>query len=222
MPIEYEYPKTVGDGDRTKTTHPAFAQISASRVTGGTYLYGSDFHHNHFMTISVSRSELNRDLSRDWHYARDEMIEVALSEAQWATFVSSLNQGSGVPCTLQRHDHKMIPQLPETPARIRQFDNELKDRLGAVEDDLDELAREINASKLSQKAKKGLLDTLNLATRNLTPNLTFVADQFGEHMEERTEKAKIEIEAYINSAINRAGVKALNEKAPIQIEEHNE
>jgi hypothetical protein len=84
-----------GGMDEMTTTHPAFGQIGASRVSGHIQLYDSDFHHNAYMTISIRRSELHRSLNRDWHYGRDELIEVALSEAQWATFVSAPNIGSG-------------------------------------------------------------------------------------------------------------------------------
>ena len=134
MTTAYENPVTVtedshGSRDATRTTHPAFAQITASRVSGHSILYGSDFDHNHYVTISISRSELCRNLSNDWYHSREELIEVALSEAQWATFVSSMNQGSGVACTLQHFNGKMIPQLPETVNRKAQFNGDLKETL---------------------------------------------------------------------------------------------
>jgi hypothetical protein len=44
---------TKGDRDETVTTHPAYAQIGVSRVTGQASLYGSDFKHHNFMTISA-------------------------------------------------------------------------------------------------------------------------------------------------------------------------
>lgn len=81
--------------------HPAYGQIGASRTYGGgRALYGSDFRHNSSVTIRISESEVTRDLSRDWPHATREIVEVTLSEAQWATFVSSLNMGEGTQCTL--------------------------------------------------------------------------------------------------------------------------
>src|SRR5687767_12050919 len=105
MPREYEKPTTtkrVGRTDRgTTESHPAYGQISASRVSGSINLYGSDFRHNHYVIVSIHRSVLDRDLSHDWPFPRQEIIEVALSESQWAHFVSSLNAGSGAQCTIQ-------------------------------------------------------------------------------------------------------------------------
>ena len=66
-------------------------------MRGSTNLYDSDFRHNHYMTITIRASELHRDLNRDWHFGRNELIEVALTESQWATFVSAPNMGSGLP-----------------------------------------------------------------------------------------------------------------------------
>ncbi len=45
--------------------HPAFGQISASRVTGSASLYGSDFEHHAFVEVRISRSQLKRSLARD-------------------------------------------------------------------------------------------------------------------------------------------------------------
>ena len=132
MEIEQPITKTVkgASGDpRTVTTHPAFAQIAASRVSGHTALYDSDFRHNAYMTIKIRTSELHRNLHHDWHFDREEIIEVALSEVQWATFVSAPNMGSGVPCTLQRLNGKQIPQLPDPESRADQFNAEMRNHI---------------------------------------------------------------------------------------------
>ncbi|MHC4372510.1 MAG: hypothetical protein ACYSW8_33325 [Planctomycetota bacterium] len=203
------------DENCTKTTHPAFA-------SGDTFLYGSEFRHNHYVTIEICKSEVNRDLSRDWYFSRREVIEVAMTESQWATFVSSMNMGSGIPCTIQSIDLEMVPGISHVADTRKQFDKDIRDRLRIVEQSLDDLEKAIDASRLSQKGKDELLSLLGYATQNLTPNLTFVSDQFGEHMEETFEKAKVEIEAYINAAMNRAGVEALNERATLKLQEGND
>ena len=62
------------------------------------------------------------------------IIEVAMSEAQWATFVSSLNQGSGVQCTL---DYSMqdgsIPAIAAPKDRRTQFSQELQERFAIAQ-----------------------------------------------------------------------------------------
>lgn len=219
--MKYEDPITTADEGPvggTTTTHPCFAQIGASRVSGtGTFLYASGFKHQHYVTVQICRSELKRDLSHDWHFGREELIEVALTESQWATFVASPNQGSGIPCTLQHVNCDRVPQLPDTPKLKHQFDGELRETLQKSVGHLKALREQIDAMNISGKKKAELLSSLRMAESNITCNLSFVADQFGEHMETVIDKAKVEVEAYVNSTIVRAGIAALNEKSTLQL-----
>jgi hypothetical protein len=209
-----EEPTVVNNNNQmqeTVSTHPAYAQISASRVQGGTHLYDSDFHHQHYLTINIRKSELHRGLSRDWHFAREELIEVAMSEAQWATFVSSPNMGSGVPCTLTRHDGKMIPNLPPPPDCSIQFRKEMLESMARMQADLKEVAEGLNEA-MGKKKVEELQKKLHWISDRMTGSTGFVADQFGEHIEKTVEKAKVEIGAHATAMIQRAGLKALGVK----------
>lgn len=203
-----------GNEKVTRHRHPAFAQIGVSRVSGGhTALYGSDFNHNAYMTIRISRSELNRDLSHDWPFEREQVIEVALSEAQWATFVSSPNMGSGVQCTLQYLQGEMIPGLPDPVSRSEQFAGEAKERLDRATRRLDQMLDEIDALGLPKGKAEKLRSEVRMARQDLASNLPFVAKSFAEHTERVTEHAKAEIHGYMTGVLMRTGVKALSEGA---------
>lgn len=213
-PIEQTVTKEAGNSvDDTVTTHPAFAQIGASRVSGNAALYDSDFRHQHYMTISIRRSELHRGLNRDWHFGREEIIQVALTEAQWATFVSSPNMSSGVPCTLQHLHGKTIPGLPNPSERIDQFKEEMEARLARTIRRIDDL---IAGAKTKAQA-----EAMRMLKQELLSNLPFIAKQFAEHMETTTEKAKQEIHGYMTSVLQRAGLEALTGSLPLQIEQED-
>ncbi len=228
MTVKYEQP-VIKPADShisdSVETHPAYAQISASRVSSsgkGAFLYGSDFGHNHYMTISISRSELHRGLSRDWAHPREEYIEVQLSESQWATFVSTPNSGTGAQCTLNHLMGNAIPQIPETPKRREQFENELGKHFDVALGALKELREKIADLRISEKAKADLRGDISHAEMNISGNLGFVASQFDEHMEETTEKAKMEVAAYAQNVLQRAGIAALTEANTPQLNERNE
>ena len=212
MPVKYENPQVsevnsaVSD---TVETHPAYAQIRVSRVSGQAYLYGSDFKHQHFLEITIAASELNRSLSNDSPHARQEYIQVALSEAQWANFVASPNIGMGTQCTLQHLQGVQTPQIPSAPQRAEQFKLELGETLKNAEQFMNKLAAQIKDSTAPQVQKREMLSTLTQAVNNLTTNVNFVADQFGKHVEHTVEHAKIEVGAYLQAAVARAGLKAL-------------
>lgn len=205
-----------------KFTHPAFGQIAASRVNGLNVLYGSDFMHHGYVAIRISRSELHRDLSHDWPYAREELIEVALSEAQWATFVSSLNIGSGVQCTIQRHEGRMVTGLPDPQDTTAQFKAEADESLAMAIAELERLGSLIESEdlKVSGKARAQMRDAVRTAVMNLRSNLPFVARSFGEHIQRRAEKAKVEVMAWMHRTIQRAGLQALTKgETPLELPE---
>lgn len=186
--------------------HPAYAQISALRVSGGRILYGSDFQHDQTVTIRIAKSILDRHLSNDWPHSRDEYIEVALSEAQWATFVSSMNVGSGVQCTLLYKDGKMIPGLPAPQPRRDQFYAEARQTMMDAQTELKDLITMINESKLSAKDKARMISQANLVDRDIGSSIKFVLDQFAEHMHGVVQAAKTEINAYGTHLLVKSGL----------------
>lgn len=218
--------ENVGTAHERKTfRHPAFAQISAGRINGGTVLYGSDFQHQHFVRIRIAPSELHRSLSNDNHYAgMRPHIEVDLSEAQWATFVSSLNVGMGTPCTVTQLGEKALPGLPDPVDRREQFSEEARMRMARAAKRLDELEADLAASGLSQKKVKELADKIRAARHDIGSNLKFVADQFDEHMERTVESAKVEVNAYATNLVQRAGLEALAGRAgaPVELSYRND
>jgi hypothetical protein len=207
-------------GRETKITHPSFGQIGASRVQGSTQLYGSELQHQHYMTVTIRRSTLHRTLSSDHSYAGEELIEVALSEAQWATFVSTPNSGFGVACTIQHLDRKPVPQLPPpTKTQGERFEKDIYEVLGKILKGMDGLSTQLEGA-LSKTKVAELKKTAEMLRSHLQSNTRFVGDMFVEHMENVVEKAKIEVNAYATATIQRAGLTALAEKngdAPVTL-----
>ena len=131
-----------------RENHPAYAMIGASRVSqfgggGGARLFGSDFGHQHYVTISIRRASLGRSHQSEHAYGEEELIEVALSEAQWATFVSSMNVGHGVQATLTRvrdgDGFHLVPGIDDDTNRQEQFSNDIAERLAGLIEQLREV-----------------------------------------------------------------------------------
>lgn len=203
--------KQDGPMEGEKITHPSFALVSASRISGSAVLYDSDFLHQNFVRLTIKRSQLNRTLSNNWHFEREELISVDMSEAQWATFVSSMNVGSGVPCTLGRFNGESVPGLEAPLNSVEKFKLERDETMQEGLEALKEMAKTITESKLSKKEKEALLWNIEQTSRGFGSSLKFVADQFGEFMEKTQEKAKIEINAYATSTLQRMGLEKASE-----------
>jgi hypothetical protein len=177
-------------------------------VSGHATLFNSDFRHQHYITIRIKRASLRRDLSNDWIFGGQELIEVALSEAQWATFISTLNHGDGVPCTLNWLPDGLVPGIEPDLDRRAQFRGEVSEHIVDALASIDEVLASPGLRKKDKEA-------LERAKRQMQGNLNFIVEQFDEHAEKTLEKAKIEVEAYLTGAVQRAGLKALGAEPPV-------
>ncbi len=202
----------------TVSEHPAYGQISAHRIQGTQVLYGSDFLHHNCVRINISRSTLRRDLSHDWYYPHEELIEVDLSEAQWATFVSAMNQGSGPCCTIRHIDRKSVPELPDPKSRVDQFNKEVGEKLGGCLSEISDTLTHLDELGLPKGKAKAIREHLEHIQSELTCNLDFAAESFSKHAEETVEKAKTEVHGWMTNAIQRAGIAALQGHLPLAIE----
>lgn len=212
------------DAGEMQINHPAFAQISVSRVSGNTALYDSDFRHNHYIVLRIAKSYILRHLNRDWHHAEiSGFVEVAMTESQWATMVSSLNMGGGVPCTLQRYDGKMIPGLPTPESRHEQFAGEIREDLREAVTALDEASALVQSLGLSKAKAEAVMGKLSKARQTLDDSIPFVVKSSDKHMEKTTESAKQEIQGYMLGVIQRAGLEQLTGGVlPLQIEDSSD
>ena len=200
-----------GGGTRKVHEHPAFGSIRISRRSGHANLFNSDFHHQHFISVTISRAKLFRDLSSDTVYNsnRDELVEVYLSEAQFATAITSMNMGCGSPCTINSFNRESVPGIEEPPSRRDQFSNELLDRLDRAKAMLSETAAAIGAAGLSKKKEAELLSLIGRVSADIGSNLDFVAEQFDEHMEKTVEDARAEIAGTAMAAMNALAMSAV-------------
>ena len=193
MSREIVNPTTDESGDEQ---HPAWVLVGASRVssTPGAVLFGSDILHQHYVVVRVVRATRQRDLNRDWKRGRGQIVEFSMSEAQWASFVSSMNVGQGVPATLEWDatlDDPQVPGMPYAP------------RLQVSMDEVHTAALEAQAGVLvafqaySEKKTVGNLRTLQARIENMAPNIDFAAKSLSEHAENVVQRARADIEAFV-------------------------
>lgn len=175
----------VAEDDGTET-HPAFGFIHASRVSSnpGAVLFDSDIKHVHFVTLTIQRATRKRELNRDWLFGRQELIEVAMSEAQWASFVSSMNT-SGVPCTIRAtSDDHMVDGVPYAP-RLQQSMDDVREAANRAYTEVVEAMAAYDAldKTATAKQRRDALQTLRSVIRNATPNVTYAGKTLNEHVE---------------------------------------
>lgn len=182
--------------------HPAWGLIGASRVssTPGAVLFDSDIRHSHTVRIRLSTGVRKRSLHRDWLGADRQVVEVEMSEAQWASFVSTMNVGDGVPCTIRRHEADVMPEMP-FESRMQASMDEVR---GAAHDAAEKVAEAFAAYKEHKTADN--LRTLQAMIENMPANVEFAAKSLTEHTENVVQKARADIEAMAVAKAEQLGL----------------
>lgn len=209
--------------------HPAFGMISVSRQTGGERtLFGSELKHNHSICIRIHEASTMRGLARDWNHARESIVELVMSEHQWASFVSSMNQGNGVPCTFtmkpKKYERMMVPSIiPENKHELHLEElSGAGDRLAKRLDGIVGKMKEMSEGKTIKKTEFAeLMKSIEMATGAIKSGLSFHVDQHKEVMEKNVEAAKSDLEGYVTGMVSRLGLDALKDMAP-QLEDKSD
>ena len=207
----------------TKEEHESFGMIGISHVQStGTYLVGSDFRHQHFVTLSIKRAQKCRDLSRDWWLRKDAIIEVWLSEAQYVELMSRPNMGEGVPCTIKHVNGKQVPEPPLPVSRAKEARAEMKadaDKcVASLEKAIAHLDAYLETGKMTKTELKEIRHELYYdALCAVKSGIPFVQQSFDAKIEQTINHAAAEIEATVTNLAMRLGVeriKELNESGP--------
>lgn len=212
-----------------KQTHPSYGIITLSRISSNRQkpLYGSPMGHSTTIGISIYGSYMQRHISTDWYHRTGKLIEIEMSPSQWAEFISSVNIGDGVPCTI-RFDKNGLHDYPNITPPSDVFESELKQ-------DIENVARtaqlaaerwnELSAKKTLNKADKDeIRQILESLYRTLSADMPYVQRCFMETMQKTVENAKGEVEAWTSNLITSLGKKCLRtidtQSAPQLVAEH--
>jgi hypothetical protein len=180
----------------------------------GAVLFDSDIRHQHVITVQVSEAHRKRDLNRDWIGGGKRIVEFTFSEAQWASFVSSMNSGSGVPATLgfrESMDEPRVPGMPYDPRLAHSMDEVRNAATKAQED----VRRAMDAYKEKKTASN--LKHLEAMIDNMPSNLRFAAESLSEHAESVVQRAKADIEAFVISKANQLGIDPSDVEGPLEL-----
>ncbi len=203
--------KTEGPRDGHKKTHPAYGMIGVSRCQGspGT-LFGSEVKQTtSFIQITLSRAEEDWHLSQSWIHGRGQLVTVNMSHAQFAEMITTLNVGSGVPCTIRHLPGEEMPHIADESTVHDQIKADVKDTAEEAVAAIKALATAIVAAKMPKGVQNQLLELARQAAAKLDNSLPFVLDQYGEALDTMKARAATEVDAMLTGAIHRAGLDAL-------------
>ncbi len=201
-----------------KEKHPSYGMVSFSRVQSnqGESLFGSSIKHRNMVRMRVKTAYKKRDLNTDWYSGDQLLLEVDMSQNQFAELITSMNCGDGVPATLRFTTLAgVIEECPEVKVRQR-LEDEFKNKTISLMEKFSGMAREIQETvnkkgTILKKDKESISSLLEHMKTELNSNIPFVQKQFNEATDKVVADAKGEIDATMTTLIHNLGVAALNE-----------
>ena len=204
--------------DEFEREHESYGILHISRTSGGTSairLFGSPLA-THFGTIrlTISKGKWIHGLNHDRYYGMNkDFIEVEMSAAQFADAITSLNIGSGTPCTIRYVGGERVAAPPDhaTEAEhIRENFNNTLDKYKAKAHTYRKKIEELTG-KLSSKARDEIRIALDVMEDQLGSNVPFVVKQFQEATTRITTAAKAEVDAFVTNVVRAAGLQSIAE-----------
>lgn len=203
-----------------KYNHPSYGLIQFNKITGSRDCFMSDVNLGGFIQLTVKKTQLNRDLYRYWTFPKEEVLRLRLSYHQFAELITNMNNGCGIPCTLEFITGEGQVERYEAPPDERtQFEEELKIKLDTTLTKLKELTKQVAALHEKGKANKIELTQLsNLISKvgiELNSNIPFVEESFKEALDQRVANAKVETSAWIENKLVNMGLEQLKDQVKL-------
>ena len=203
--------------EQERYTHPSFGQIHFSRSNGTHNFYGSELQQDHYITMYVKKSELNRDLSSEHYYAYDpSLIEIRMTSSQFAEMITSMNSGTGVPCTIEMVNGKTVEKFPNPESRKefvhRKFNERMKEFGDKIRENKNKAKEIVKKKTLSKDDVMNLTHQLEWLTTEIESNIPFFMECFQETMDEVVVEAKAEVENAIQHKITTLGMEELHKQ----------
>lgn len=219
--------------DRVIQEHPAYGRITLTHPSGGnTEMFGSDIIHNERIALRIDLAYEETAYGIPNYRSQPQsrggrVLELELTAYQWAGLVSS-HSGNGVPCTLRYitpHGQGNLPlidgQNTSTEQANREIETSLKVMMKRHAEGLEALSELIAKGKANKGELQAAMEKFQNIHSKLPEVTAFALQTFTEHSETVMARANAEIEASLNSLIQRTGMKALGMK-PLALEDKSD
>lgn len=201
--------------DSIKTTHESFGIAGFSRTSrggDGCPLFGSSILHSNTIVFKVHRGLVDRHLEQDWYHAdsRTPIVEIEMSQSQFAEMITSMNMGDGIPVTIRSVEGVRMEE-PAYENKRMQASNDFKKRMKEFGDRIDAYEADMlkKVEKLSKKDQEEMKKMIEQLSQEVRSNIPFYEDQFTRQMNKTVVEAKAEVEAFVNNKIMSTGIEAI-------------
>lgn len=204
--------------DEFEREHPSYGILHIARTSGGgsaIRLFGSPLA-THYGTIrlTISKGKWIHGLHHDRYFGMNkDFIEIEMSAAQFADAITSLNMGSGTPCTIRYVGGQRVENPPDHATEAEHIRDNFEGSLDKYKEKARTYRKRIEelTGKLSTKAREEIRIALDVMEQQLASNVPFVVKQFQEATTRITTAAKAEVDAFVTGVVRAAGLQSIAE-----------
>jgi hypothetical protein len=161
--------------------HPAYGTVQVTREFQTTALFAAPDASNLHVVLKIKRATRYRDWRGDNIKSDPQsLIEITLSEMQWAEMIAKIGSANAVPCTLRSVNGRDVPECPEQKGGEQLSLGLEQETLKVMKVIADTLER-ANPWKAGTATYNSWSRPLRLANRKLK-NVLFLAQQIQAHL----------------------------------------
>ena len=207
-------------GEETRE-HESFGMISLSRVSVGgddqRMFFGSDVSHDAaiMLTIHSAHEVVNDSGFTRYHPAR-QIVELYLTPSQFSTLLTSLNYGSGVPCTLRTRPADgaefVSCQFPTSVTKSQRIRDAVKKRAGDLISqvrNLTAITKELVDGKVNKTILKEFEKKIVHIQTDIEHNLPWYAEVIQDHLDKAVVDAKADVDEFVTQTIVKTGIETI-------------
>ena len=194
--------------------HPSFGSVTLARAQGtGRYVFGSDVKHCHTMILRVNTAALCRSFHRERIRPLNAIVEIEMSEAQFAKMITSVGIGEGTPATIRYVNHERVEDPPhedfvsKANVDFKKSLEEMSSRVETAKKTVDEILSK--KGTILKGDRKKLESAMRMMIQHYEKNIPFAHECFQEAVEHTVGDAQSAISASIETAKRQVGEKAL-------------
>lgn len=204
--------------------HESFGLVGVNRISStGTRMFGShlDQHGVMFRFTLLRAKRVHTDLIRDRIYEDYEaecprLVEFELTAAQFVELMTSLNVGQGVPCTLVSVagvEMEEVPEAVKSEAEMihEKFTEDMRDVATTLRPMTDEIEEVLSAKSITKAGREKIRNSVFHIVKKISDSAPYAMRSFTESAGRRLAQGKAELDAIANTALMRAGLKALTQ-----------
>lgn len=200
--------------------HEAYGICRLARISGvpGPNLFGTPLRPQHWVQLEIMEGSEYHGLG-DTRYSSGKLIAtVWMSEMQYAELITTMNAGTGTPCTLKYARAGAFVEYPDPPRqdsdaqRTRdEFRRNVDERMSTLKAIRRRIGSLLDEGRVGATRRKEIDREIHSLFRLFEDTAPFLMERFEENAERVTAQAKADITAHADLLARNIGIAAIRE-----------